>query len=378
VAGLYFHIPYCRRRCPYCSFVSFDAHQVSPYEYLSVLLAELETVSRIPEVCAIDWDTIYFGGGTPSIFPPNYIKALMDRSSDLFSVLKSGAEVTLEANPESVDLERLCALRDVGVNRISLGFQSLDDTGLAVLGRIHSALEAIHAYEAARKAGFANIGVDLIYGWPGHGPKTWRRELEKVIRLGPEHISCYELTIEDGTPFAHLLSRGELGLPQEETVLALSDLADSLLTEHGYEHYEISNYARPGFRSRHNMNYWSNGAYLGLGCSAVSCIPPLRRRNTADLAFYCDAVRSFRSAVIFEEALDNEARFRETVVLALRTRDGFTRRGLLKRFGIDPVDYYGDVMDLFLRNGLIESDGDAVYLTQQGRNLANTVMAAFV
>ncbi|MEF3169491.1 MAG: radical SAM family heme chaperone HemW [Deltaproteobacteria bacterium] len=378
MAGIYFHIPYCRRRCPYCSFVSFDAHHVTPYEYLSALLAELDTVSRIPEVRTIDWDTIYFGGGTPSIFPPNYIKALMDRTSDLFPVLKNGAEVTLEANPESIDLERLCVLREVGVNRISIGFQSLDDTGLAVLGRIHSALEAIHAYEAARRAGFTNIGVDLIYGWPGQGPKTWRRELEEVIRLGPEHISCYELTIEDGTPFAHLLSCGELGLPQEETVLALSDLADSLLTEHGYEHYEISNYARPGFRSRHNMNYWSNGAYLGLGCSAVSYIPPLRRRNTADLAFYCDAVRSFRSAVIFEEALDNEARFRETVVLALRTREGFTRRGLLERFGIDPMDYYGDVMDLYLRNGLIETDGDAVYLTRQGRNLANTVMAAFV
>jgi oxygen-independent coproporphyrinogen-3 oxidase len=379
MSGIYLHIPFCRSKCPYCDFVSGPFPEEVQDAYLKTLQREMEMRIALPEVSSLDFETLYVGGGTPTAVPVEGLVSVLDAAYRLFSWTGGRpSEITVEANPESASEEVLLRLRAAGVNRLSLGIQSLSEQGLRVLGRKHTVSQAVRAFEAARKAQFPAVSIDLIYGWPGQGIDKWRCCLEKAVALGPDHLSCYELTLEGNTPLEQAVARGDLTLPREDTVAALTDLAEEFLAVNGYELYEISNFALPGRRCRHNLNYWDNGAYLGLGCSAVSYLPPCRQRNTDHVLRYLDLINSGRDPLKTRETLDGEARFRESVVLALRLTDGLSISHFSDRWLYDPRRYYGDTLEVLIDRGLLRIAGDRLFLTGRGRRIANSVLCDLV
>lgn len=377
MAGLYIHIPFCRRKCLYCDFVSGSASEDDQLAYLVALSEELNLLAPRPEVAGLGFDTLYVGGGTPTVVPAVRLAYLLEQALKKFSWVGS-PEITVEANPESVTEEGLSLLKAVGVNRLSIGLQALSDGGLKALGRGHRVSEGLVAVEIARKVGFAALSVDLIYGWPGQDIAEWRTTLEGVVDLGPEHLSAYELTPEEGTPLAEAVASGERSLPSDEMVLALTDLAEDFLEGCGYEHYEISNFAKGGFRCRHNLNYWHNGPYLGLGAAAVSYLPPQRLQNERDRRLYMDRVLSGRPAWSDSDTLGPEARFRESVVLGLRLADGISSSDISRHWGFDPLNYYGRSLKSLTQEGLLCMHGDRVCLTRRGRRFSNRVFRELV
>ena len=295
---LYIHIPYCRQKCPYCAFFSQEHTDGDLTRYAGLLQQEMRLAaeSRSPQHRL---DSIYFGGGTPSLLDPRQVAELIQQAGHLFG-LADDAEVTLEANPGTVDFQKLSGFRQAGVNRLSLGTQSFDDRMLKELGRIHTAQQAREAFAAARQAGFDNIGIDLIHALPGQTSALWLAELRQALQLAPEHLSIYGLTIEEGTPFAARYDSDSPLLPDQDLAAGMFEVADDLLTAEGYEHYEIANYALPGFRSRHNSGYWQRDGYLGLGAGAHSLLRDsaygTRFSNVADLDEYCICTAQWRPA----------------------------------------------------------------------------------
>jgi oxygen-independent coproporphyrinogen-3 oxidase len=269
-------------------------------------------------------------------------------------------------------------LKQAGVNRLSLGIQSFSDVMLQNIGRKHSAAEGIQAAARAREAGFTNISLDLMYGLPGQDITTWQDSLDRAAALEPEHLSVYELTVEEGTPFAELQSQGKLVLPDEDLVLSMFESAQGFLSAQGYEHYEISNYARKSFQSIHNINYWENGNYIGLGSGAVSCFSGVRIKNKEDPVRFIDAIVQGIQPFWEAEILPLSARFRETVIMGLRMRNGVSIPGLQERFGIMPEKYYGQVLLSLISDGLLEVVQNRLRLTQRGLLLANRVMTCLV
>jgi len=378
MAGLYIHIPFCKTKCPYCDFVSGPFPIEIQERYVSALLKEMATMSQMPEVSSLCFDTLYVGGGTPTVLPVRDLISILERSFDVFSWSNTLPEVTVEANPGSVTKKGLRDLRAVGINRLSLGVQSLSARGLKVLGRSHTVSDALFAYRHACEAGFPIVSLDLIYGLPGQDVKEWQETLEGAISLGPEHISCYELTVEGNTPLKKAVLKGKVILPGEDAILEITDLTEELLAKRGYKQYEISNFAIPGRECRHNINYWKNGAYLGLGCSAVSFLPPDRARNTRDLFGYIELVKDGGRAIDDHEVLDPEARFRESVTLALRLTRGISLPEFTEKWGYDPIIYYGDTLKVLLERELLALEGHRLFLTKQGRRLANAVLSELV
>jgi oxygen-independent coproporphyrinogen-3 oxidase len=379
VSGIYFHIPFCRRKCPYCDFVSGPFPEEVEEAYLKALQREMEMRVALPEVSSLRFETLYVGGGTPTAVPVAGLVSLLDAAYRLFPWNNGRpTEITVEANPESASEEVLYQLRAAGVDRLSLGVQSLSEQGLRVLGRNHTVSQAVRAFEAARAAQFPAVSIDLIYGWPGQSIEEWRRCLEEAVALGPDHLSCYELTLEGNTPLERAVARGDLTLPPEDTVVALTDVAEEFLAVNGYELYEISNFALPGRRCRHNLNYWDNGAYLGFGCSAVSYLPPRRQRNTDHVLHYLELIDSGRDPLETRETLDGEARFRESVVLALRLTEGLSLSRFSDRWLCDPRRYYGETLDVLIDRGLLQIAGDRLFLTGRGRRIANSVLCDLV
>ena len=378
MAGLYIHIPFCNKKCPYCDFVSGPFPGEVKSRYINALLMELDSYAKRDDIRELTFDTLYIGGGTPSTVPAECIAQVIDAAFLSLPWSRYGIETTVEANPGSVTAEWLKIMRAAGVNRLSLGVQSLSDNGLLALGRRHTVRDAMNAFQTARDAGFKAIGVDLIYGWPGDSPDQWQETLEKAVSFGPEHISCYELTIEDGTSFKAWIEQGRVTLPDEEIILALTGMAEGFLSEAGYKQYEISNFAYPGFECRHNLSYWRNRAYLGLGCSAVSYLPPVRHKNETDIFFYMDAVFSGRAPIGSNEVLDEDARFRESVVMGLRLVDGILLKGFKREWGHDVLSYYKDELVWLVANGLISHDAERLFLTVRGRRLANLVLSRLV
>ncbi|MGQ9812593.1 MAG: radical SAM family heme chaperone HemW [Dissulfurimicrobium sp.] len=378
MAGLYIHIPFCNNKCPYCDFVSGSFPIEVKRRYMNALLRELDIYAKRDDICNLTFDTMYIGGGTPSTFPAEDLVQVIDAAFLGLSWSCYDVEITVEANPESVTAEWLKIMKAAGVNRLSLGVQSLSDNGLLALGRRHTVRDAINAFQMARDAGFKVIGVDLIYGWPGDSDDQWLETLEKAVSLCPEHISCYELTIEDGTSFKTWIEQRRVTLPDEETILVLTDMAEEFLSKAGYKQYEISNFARPGLECRHNLLYWRNGVYLGLGCSAVSYIPPVRHKNETDVFFYMDTVFSGRVPIESSEALDEDARFRESVVMGLRLVDGIQLKTFQREWGYDVLAYYKDELVWLVANGLIFHDAERLFLTRHGRRLANLVLSRLV
>lgn len=379
--GIYIHIPFCVKKCPYCDFTSFTPETLPEDQYIKALIREIE-VRRKAEVEVeeeVKVETVYFGGGTPSLLSPNSVKNLLIAISKEFTL--KDPEITIEVNPGTVDLNKLKGYRDAGVNRLSLGIQSLNDRLLSVLERIHNRKEALNAYESARKAGFQNIGIDLIHSVPGESLPDWEGDLKEAISLRPEHISAYNLTVEEETHFFHQQEKGLLALPKEEEQVAMFLETERILENAGYEHYEVSNYAIPGFRSRHNQIYWKGGEYLGLGVSAHSYIKKdwgIRQANTSNLEEYFKLIKEKGNAIIEEEALIKEKAMGEAVFLGLRMMEGIDLSYFKDRFGIGIEEAYPDAVKDLMEDGLLESGGGHLRLTKKGILFLNDVSVRFV
>ena len=373
-AGIYIHIPFCRAKCPYCDFYSITTlDRIDAYH--RALLVELETRRHQVPLA----DTIYFGGGTPSVLTPSQISRLIDAVGSCFRVA-ADAEVTLEVNPGTVAPVSLADYRKAGVNRLNIGLQSVDNRTLSFLGRIHTAEEGFKAYNDARDAGFTNIGLDLIYAVPGQTVGQWQRQMAAVVQLEPDHLSCYTLTLEPGTPMQQQAQTGRVRLPDEKTVGDLFAATAPFLNTSGYRQYEISNYARLGaapaidYRSRHNRKYWNFSEYLGFGPGAHSYREPMRWWNHRDLEDYIAALTRGRSPAAGREELTREQQIMEAVYLGLRQTDGIDAKVFRSRFGVDLFATFGKRIAPLMRERLLEKKENRLRLTARGMLLLESVV----
>ena len=377
---LYIHIPFCRQKCPYCAFFSQEHSAENLSHYVELLCAEMGLIAK-KATSRHKLDSIYFGGGTPSLMDFQQIARLIEQVGQTFGVAAQ-TEITLEANPGTVDYPRLAEFRQAGVNRLSLGIQSFDDRMLTTLGRIHTAHEALAAFSAARRADFSNIGIDLINSLPAQTREMWRTDLDQALQLAPEHISVYGLTIEEGTIFAAQYSENNPQLPDEELAVEMFEAADDLLGSHGYEHYEIANYARPGFRSGHNSGYWHRDGYLGLGAGAHSYLKDTgygtRFGNVANLDTYARTIHGGELPRTEITHLTREDAMAEHMFLGLRMSDGVVFETFEREFGIAIKDIFGKQLEILQFQGLLSVNTVAVSLTRRGMLLSNQVFQQFL
>jgi oxygen-independent coproporphyrinogen-3 oxidase len=359
--GLYVHIPFCPQVCPYCSFAVTAPRPRLHQRYAQAVCAEIRRSSHLAARGPLD--TVYFGGGTPTLLTPELLGRILREIGDGLGI-KADAELTVEANPELADIPRFAALRELGFNRLSLGVQSFGAPSLGRLGRRHTPAQAEAACLAARQAGFENLSLDLIFAIPGAPAEEWARSLERAIALGPEHISTYALTVEEGTPFAKQERHGRLfPVPEEEQAQAY-EWGALRLEEAGFEHYEVSNFARPGFRSHHNWGYWHGGQYLGVGLAAHSLMGGRRSWNQRRLQDYLEAVEAWRSPEAGAEELDAASARDEALWLGLRTSEGIALHPALEgraRFRA------------LVEAGYLELRGERVGLTRRGFVLADAL-----
>jgi oxygen-independent coproporphyrinogen-3 oxidase len=379
-AGLYIHIPFCYSKCPYCSFISCpEPDPAAMADYMAALMQHVRLLAAHPWVASLHFATLYIGGGTPTMYSPEALANLLETCCAGFTFHRLDmVEITVEANPNTITLEKLQTLKRAGFNRLSIGCQSFSDPLLQMLGRSHSSADAAAAVKHARTAGFDNISLDLMYGLPKQTVGEWRQTLETAVGLEPDHFSIYELTIEEGTPFAGRLNSGELVLPDEETTLQMDAVCREMMSAAGYERYEISNYARPGFQCHHNTIYWQNNTYLGLGAGAVSFFDGFRVRNVSDWQRYASLVSDGKYPFRDGECLSLEASFRETVIMGLRMTGGVSCHRLEQRFGLTPAVYYGNTLKRLIQDKLLEIRQDRLKLTDKGLLLANQVLAQLV
>ncbi len=376
--GLYLHIPFCLQKCPYCSFYSVSGRPDLTGSFAAALGLQIRSVAARRDAREQPpATTIFFGGGTPSMLPPEILAELLQTCRRHFPCADT-MEISIEVNPATIDGRGLQLLRQTGFNRLSIGVQSFNDQELKRIGRVHTADEAVQTADMARLAGFTNISLDLMYGLPGQDLQSWQDNLTRALELEPEHLSLYELTIEEDTSFARRLAEGDLHQPPEETILAMMEVSRRLSSDAGLCRYEISNYCRPGYQCRHNSNYWHNGSYIGLGPGAVSRLGPTRYTAAADVERFCKLMKNNEPVWLEQETLDNEYRFRETVIMGLRMTKGVSLDSLRQRFAIDTADYYGPTLERLIGQRLLEIRRQQLRLTEQGLLLANTVMAELV
>ncbi|HZU04874.1 MAG TPA: radical SAM family heme chaperone HemW [Chloroflexota bacterium] len=366
--GLYLHVPFCTRVCPYCDFDTQDRdlHLLAPYA-----TALAQEAALAPPVTV---HSVFFGGGTPSLLRPEQLAAVLAACRARFRFLP-GCEITVECNPNNARVGRLAGYRAAGVNRISLGVQALDDATLRLLGRQHSAERVREAVAAVRAAGIDNLNLDLLYGLPGQSVEAWQRTLEAALALRPEHVSCYLLTLEDWTPLGQQVAAGALRLPDEDVVAAQYEVARACLAAAGYVQYELSNWALPGRESRHNLGYWRAEPYLGLGAGAVSCLDGMRRKNTPVVAQYLAAVRQGCPPPAAEvEHLDAATARREALILGLRLRAGVDAAAYRRRFGVPPEAVCGSELPELLAAGYLAWQDGCLRLTDRALLVSNEVL----
>ena len=364
-------MPFCPYICPYCDFAKWAWDDARAARYLDALRAE---IAAAPVVAA---RTLFFGGGTPSMYGPDVLAALIAEVRTRYD-LPADAEVTAEANPDPLLAARIPGLRAAGVNRLSIGVQSFDARELRVLGRRHTAADVARAVTAARDAGYDNVSIDLIFGVPGQTEQSWNASLDAAVALGVEHVSCYGLTIEDGTPYATWFARDPSAFADDTREAAMYAAAMARLGAAGFEHYEISNWAKPGFRSQHNQLYWANEAYLGLGVGAASYLDGIRSTHTRDLDAYCRTALAGESVPGESERLEGAAQAGEAIMLALRTAEGVDLARFRERYGIDVHERYRKVVGDLVAAGVLAADGASMRLTTRGRFVANDVCGAFL
>ena len=363
--GVYLHVPFCLSKCPYCDFCSFPGSNGEDREhYVRAVLREIaERVFPRRTVTSV-----FFGGGTPSLLTVRQFDALLFALSSRYPI-SSDTEITFEMNPATADRKKLRGLRALGFNRVSIGCQSISDDELCALGRAHAAEEIFEAYEDALAAGFTNINLDLMYGIPRQTVGSFRETLKTVISMVPTHISAYGLILEEGTPF--FARKDELELPDEDAEADMYALASSMLRAEGYRHYEISNYARPGYECRHNLLYWRQGEYAAYGLSASSHIKGVRRTNTRDLSRYlADPAAATEEETVIKDA---DAAY-EYIMLALRLADGVDEAYYRRRFGRSFSRSYADKLAPWFRRGLLVSDGKRTALTDGGLYLCSALL----
>ncbi|HEY4442381.1 MAG TPA: radical SAM family heme chaperone HemW, partial [Candidatus Elarobacter sp.] len=347
-AGVYVHLPFCPYICPYCDFAKWAWDGERAARYLDALHAELNAAQPVEAV------TLFFGGGTPTTYAPEQIGTVIDAVRRRFA-LPRDAEVTVEANPDPPLVAKLPGLRAAGVNRLSIGVQSFVPAELKTLGRRHTHADVANVVRAARDAGFTNLSLDLIFGAPGMTEASWTASLDAAIALGVEHVSCYGLTIEAGTPYATWFARDPTAFASESLEASLYALAIERLRAGGYEHYEISNWGKPGFRSQHNAGYWRNDPYLGLGVGAASYDGATRSVHTRDLEAYTAAALAGGPIPGEAERLEGPARAGEAIMLALRTAEGVDTPAFRERYGIDVAERYRGVIEDMVAAGVLDA-----------------------
>ncbi len=369
---LYLHIPFCRSKCFYCSFNSYPGQENLHRRYSRALSKEIRSVHAKQVL-----DSLFIGGGTPTVLEACLLIDLLESCADQFG-FSDAAEISIEANPETVGSVMLKELRAAGFNRISLGVQSFEDEELKKLGRIHSGAEAQEAVTEAFRAGFDNVSIDLMYGLPGQRVESWRKTIDHALKLGPPHLSIYQLTIEADTGFSRMVDDGLLEIPDEEAVLEMDGITSDRCRTAGLHHYEISNFARSGYQCRHNLNYWYNENYLACGAGAVSYLDGARAVRVRNPEGYCRAVEQGEDIISESENLILRDAFKETVVMGLRLTEGISEQRLKQRFGLRLSDVYGAELDKLIDQQLISLEGACLVLTERGRRFANQVMAELV
>ena len=379
-AGIYIHIPFCRSRCSYCDFATGMYEAEVAERYVRALAKEIGNWNEIESPVAVD--TIYFGGGTPSLLTPAQIEQILQAVHDRFEIL-DGAEVTMEMNPASVSSsdelsnQKLCEFRQLGVNRASFGAQTFDDRELKQLGRTHTSTAIPTTFVRLREAGFENINFDLIAGLPGQTLAGWKRNIDLALKLRPDHLSLYLLDVHEGTPLADQIRSGMRPKPDDDLAGEMYQVMLQIVCAAGYQHYEISNFCLPGLESRHNTKYWSGAAYYGFGCSAHS-YDGWRRRwaNERDVAKYVGLIENQESPVVERTDLNEEDARSESIFLGLRLMRGVDLEAYQTRFGSDLRDQYDADLNRLIDAGLIEIDEGLMRLTKRGALLSNEVFAA--
>ena len=368
IPGLYIHIPFCLSKCPYCDFYSSTDSSVLPL-FLEALLKEIEMYSNRFRA----FDTLYIGGGTPSLLSPLQLEIILEKIRETFD-MPSTSEITVEANPADLNRSYLQSLRDIGINRVNIGVQSFDQEILKFLGRRHSVKEAISAMEASRGAGFANIGLDLIYGIPGQTIDSWLDALNQAVVFSPEHLSCYQLTLESKTPLGKRYQAREFSIPGEELQYEFFLKTSQFLEDAGYIHYEVSNFARgTELTSRHNQKYWDHSPYLGLGPAAHSFQDNRRWWNIRSVEQYVTAINIGSPPVEETECLTLEQLRLEALYLGLRTRKGIFLEDFKKRFGCDLFTEKRKTLNRLQEEGLISIQDGHLYPTPTGLAVADSL-----
>ncbi len=374
--GIYVHLPFCRAKCHYCDFVSYAGRsEEEKNAYLLALTKEGEIYRR--RFAEVTGKSLYIGGGTPTCLTGGQLFRLFNILHHLFQ-LPQGIEVTVEANPGTLNADKLTCLREVGCNRLSLGVQSFSSRDLQVLGRIHTPREVDATYELARQAGFTNINLDLMYGLPGQDLPGWRTTLRKAAELRPEHLSLYQLNIEKETPFGQLLQKGLFAEFDQDEAFLMYEEAINFLENKGYRHYEISNFALPGKEAFHNQLYWLNEEYLGLGAGAAGFLQGVRYKNTAELSGYQEQLSQGKLPIIEEELINEELSMAETMFLGLRRREGVNKADFLQKYGFSIENKYGEVLGKLITQGLLEETSTQIVLSRKGLYIANLVMQEFL
>ena len=392
--GIYIHFPYCVSKCGYCDFSSFGKEKwpKSFDGYISGLLTEaklyesgkgIEVLKELANYKTIEFkgfkagmiDTVYFGGGTPSLIPEELVVKLLDFFKPY---LKNDAEISMECNPGTVDYEKLLSLRKSGINRLSIGLQAAQDKILKKIGRIHSFSDFENTIESAKKAGFENISADIMFGLPDQSVKDWKETIEAVIRSGVSHISAYGLKIEEDTAFDRLIIEGVLVLPEVELERLMYHKACEIFESHGYNQYEISNFAKKGMESKHNLNYWKSGDYIGIGLNSHSKLGDVRFWNYSDMLDYEDKINRNILAVEGFEILDLEEKVFEILILSLRLNEGLSIEKFKNEFGIEQYLIIEPMVDKNVKNGLLEVIDGILKFTKEGRDLSNQVYIDFI
>ncbi len=371
-AGLYVHIPFCLQKCPYCDFYSITDLSRVP-AFLKALKKEMSLVHEVP----LQFDSLYIGGGTPSVLKTHYISDIIKTADKYFKILPA-CELTIEINPGTVKSEDLNNYEKIGINRINIGVQSFRDENLKFLGRIHSAQNAGDTIKRARQAGFNNLGLDLIYCIPGQTKSSWLEDLEKAVAFEPQHLSCYMLTYEQGTPLDRNRQKSCFQPMDGKRAGELFQITAEFLSTRGYQHYEISNFAiSNALRSRHNQKYWSFAPYIGLGPSAHSFIPPMRCWNHSDVTQYINDLAAGRLPVSGKEQLTGEQLMIEAVYLGLRKTEGIDLDLFERRFGTSFSDLFEEELKNFEEKGFLKVTEHCCALTPKGMLFLDSIAAAF-
>lgn len=375
-AGIYIHIPFCKQKCLYCDFISSYGCDEDMKLYKDALINEIESTDIAETV-----DSVFFGGGTPSIFATEYIEEIMHLLVDKYRINLKKAEITIEANPGTITYDKLFRYKKAGINRLSIGLQSANDKELKILGRIHNYEMFLKSYEAARKAGFDNINIDLMSAIPTQTFESYTETLSKIILLNPEHISAYSLIVEEGTPFYEKYSEDKefyKELPDEETDRKMYHYTKELLSKYDYKRYEISNYAKKGFECRHNIKYWSRDDYYGFGTAAASLVNNTRYTNITDRNKYINFSFEKNKIRTDIQEIEIQEQMEEYMILGLRKTQGVSLDDFRMKFNINLEEVYGKKLEKLVRQNVCEYDDNYFRLTEYGLDVSNTVLVEFM